>query len=548
MNKLRYRCTICKNIYPYFEGMKSWYTLDVLSEITVRLLAMLFPVLYSILLERIILGKEVEYLTWVIVGYLILQLMKSTVIIFQKNCQNKVNNTVYRRIRVSSLNKYFDWKFDSYMNLNMGDIKMTLEDAVNKLTAFQTQFCQYCMNGVFIVIMTILLFSINWRLAIVAFIAIPITFVLDHLVSCGEKEVNEILNKNDASWATWLDETLKGWKEIRVNQYEEKRANEFEAFQIVDETYFMTWLRYWVTRTLVIPKLKDEFIMQFVLYFVGGILMYYKYISIGSLLVFVQYYDMLSNSVKAVSASDANLQAEMPHYERILKHLRNDDVFQDGTVEPQSYSIAFENVSFRYPSGEKNVLQNLSFRIPVGDRVGFSGESGVGKSTILRLILGQLEPDEGTVKYGDTLLSDICKKKLYEQITYISQDAKLYNESILENLRIGNEDASVEAIKDACKRACIYDFIMSLPQGFETIIGENGTLISGGQRQRLLLAKALLRDTDIYILDEATSALDNQAEENIIETLKSIPRDKTVIVVAHKERFLEMCDYVIKIG
>lgn len=549
MDRLKYRCRIWKQIFPFFQGSKAWYGGEIISNIVIRIIAMLFPVFYGILLEKVILGKDINCLVWVITGYMILQLAKSGVEIFQKHCQNKVNHSVYRKIRVSALDKYFHMKFDIYANMQVGDVKMTLEDGVNKLTAFQTQFYRYCINSAFIVIMAATLLGINWRLALITFPAIPITFVLDHLVSRCEKQVNEILNKNDASWATWLDETIKGWKEIRVSKCEGKRKKEFEDFQIVDETYFMTWLRFWVTRTLVIPKLKDEFIMQFVLYFAGGILIYYKHISIGVLLIFVQYYGMLSDSVKEVSSSDANLQSEMPHYERILRHLDSgENGNADGSVMPEHYNISFENVMFGYSNTGKTILKNLSFRIREGDRAGFCGESGAGKSTLLKLMSGQLEPNDGDIKYGDVSLKDICKKKLYERIAYISQDAKLYGESVLENLRMGNADASMEEVEEACKKACIYDFIMSLPDGFDTEIGENGGLLSGGQRQRLLLAKALLRNADIYILDEVTSALDNQVEEHIKESLNSIPRSKTVIVVAHKERFLGICDYVIKIG
>ena len=230
---------------------------------------------------------------------------------------------------------------------------------------------------------------------------------------------------------------------------------------------------------------------------------------------------MLSDSVKAVSASDADLQSDMVQYERILKHLNRKDTFEDGMQIPKKHDIVFDHVSFQYSGAEQAVIRNMSFQIPSGGRVGFAGESGVGKSTILRLLLGQLEPCEGEIQYRGISIKDICKKTLYERIAYINQEAKLYNESILENLRLGNQDASMEQIENACKRACIYDYIMSLPDKFETVIGENGSLMSGGQRQRLLLAKALVRDADIYILDEVTSALDNQVEENIIASLKN---------------------------
>lgn len=547
MDKLKYRCRIWKQIHPYFQGSRAWYGGEILSDLMIRMIAMLFPVFYGILLEKVILGKNVDWLLWVIAGYLLLQLAKSGLCLFQRHCRNQVNDLVYRKLRVSALDKYFHMNFRTYTELQVGDVKMTLEDGVNKLTTFHTQFYQYCFNGAFIVIMAVILLCINWQLALIALPAIPVTFLLDHLVSRREKRVNEIWNKNDASWATWLDETIKGWKEIRVNKCEDKRKKEFEDFQKVDETNYRIWLRFWTTRTLVIPKLKDEFIMQFVLYFTGGIFIYYRYLSIGVLLIFVQYYGMLSDHVKELSSSDANLQSEMPHYERILKHLGSEEA-TDGDLMPERYDISFENVSFGYCNTDKNIFNDLSFCIKEGDRVGFYGESGAGKSTLIKLMTGQLEPDGGSIQYGDIPLKRICKKKLYEKIAYISQEAKLYGESVLENLLTGNADASMEEVEDACRRAWIYDFILSLPDGFDTEIGENGALLSGGQRQRLLLAKALLRDADIYILDEATSALDNQVEAQIKESLQNLPENKTVIVVAHKERFLEICDHVIRIG
>ena len=548
MNKLKYRFRIWQQIYPHLLGLKRWYIGDISAEIVNRIVTMLFPVIYGVFLERVILGRNKDYLTMVILGYLILQVAKSAVTVFQKNCQNKVNYTVSRKMRVLSLEKYFHIKFEAYSSFHTGDIKMTLEDAVNKLASFQTQFYLYCMNYVYIIILAVIMIRMNWRLAFAAFIFVPITFFLDHLVSHSEKNVNRVLNHNDASWAAWLDETVKCWKEIRINQYEVKRKKEFEGFQVIDETYHSIWLRFWVTRILAIPKIKDDFVMQFMLYFLGGILIFYNYISIGVLLVFVQYYGMLSDCVKEVSTADANLQSDMPHYDRILKHLGSqENMYADGTLMPDQYAVSFDNVTFGYPNAETKILQDVSFRIGAGDRVGIYGESGTGKSTVLRLIMGQLEPDAGNITYGDVALRDICKAELYKRIAYISQEARLFQASILENICLGNEGASMESIEEACESACIYDFIMSLPDGFETRIGENGAMLSGRQRQRLLLAKALLRDADMYILDEVTSALDNQVEKDIIDALKCIPKDKTVIIVAHKKQFLGMCDYLVKI-
>jgi ABC-type multidrug transport system fused ATPase/permease subunit len=152
---------------------------------------------------------------------------------------------------------------------------------------------------------------------------------------------------------------------------------------------------------------------------------------------------------------------------------------------------------------------------------------------------------EGQVLYDGIPFSEICKETVYKKIAYISQDAKLFRESVAENLRLGKTDASEEEMKEACKKARIYDFISELPEGLHTDIGENGSMLSGGQRQRILLAKAFLRDAELYVFDEATGALDGQVEEEIWECIKQIPRDKTILIVSHKEDVFKNCDYVL---
>ena len=549
MKKIRYRLTIWKWLLPFFDGVKWAYVGDIVSDLLIRVLDMLFPVVYGILLEKIIIEKQRGLLGWVLFAYLLLQLVKSVLKVLQVRCQNKVNHKVYRKLRVAIIEKYFGRRFSSYQTLTTGDVKMTVEDAVNKLNGFQTQFAQYCLNGIFGIVMVVVLFGIDWRMALVSFISIPLTFLMDHAVSKAEKGYIEKLDGNDASWVTWLDETIKSWREIRINRCEAKREEEFTEFQMTEEVCHRKWLRFWVTRVLVIPQIKDEFIMQFVLYFLGGILIYYNQLTIGVLLVFVKYFGILSDSVKAVSVSDANLQAEQVHYERILRHLQEEDVMEtDGTKLPEEFTVQFDGVSFSYDEKEKRILERKSFCVRKGERVGISGASGAGKSTLIKLLLGQLEPTEGSVLYDGIPLGEICKEAFYKKIAYISQDAKLFRESVAENLRLGKPDASEEEMKEACEKAKIIDVIEALPEGLDTEIGENGAMLSGGQRQRVLLAKAFLRDADMYIFDEATSALDGQVEEEIWECIKQIPRDKTILIVSHKKDVFKNCDYVLNVG
>ena len=549
MKKIRYRLTVWKWLIPFFDGVKWAYVGDIVSDLLIRVLDMLFPVVYGILLEKIIIEKQKDLLGWVLGAYLALQIVKSVLKVLQIHCQNKVNHKVYRKLRVSIMEKYFGRKFPSYQTLTTGDVKMTVEDAVNKLNGFQTQFSQYCLNGIFGIVMVAVLFGIDWRMALVSFVSIPLTFFMDHAVSKAEKGYIERLDGNDASWVTWLDETIKSWREIRINRCEAKREAEFTEFQAAEEICHRKWLRFWVTRVLVIPQIKDEFIMQFVLYFFGGILIYYNQLTIGVLLVFVKYFGILSDSVKAVSVSDANLQAEQVHYERILRHLQVETMEEtDGTRLPEEFTVQFDNVSFSYGEQEKKIFDRRSFSIKKGERIGICGASGTGKSTLVKLLLGQLEPTAGQILYDGIPFSEICKDAFYKKIAYISQDAALFRESIAENLRLGKSDASEEEMAEACNKAKIHDFISGLPEGLHTDIGENSSLLSGGQRQRILLAKAFLRDAQMYIFDEATGALDGQVGEEIEEAIEGLPKDKTVILVSHKRSLLKRCDRVINVS
>ena len=549
MKKLQYRLRIWRQIKPYIKAVRIFYLGDVTTEILIRGITLLFPVMYGVLLEKVILEKQSDYLWRVIEGYLLLQLVKSCLMILQRICQNRVVNEVACKMKADLFRNYLQMPVRDYSKLSGGDMKMTLEDAVDKLSDFPSSNYRYWLNMLYIPLLTAALLKINWILTIVALLSIPVTFLLDHMVSRREKKVNDILNENDASWATWLDETIHEWKEIRVHKCEKMRREEFEEFQETDETYFSTWLRYWVTRVLVIPTVKDDFFMQFLMYFLGGILIYYKQLSIGVLLVFIQYFSILSEQVKAVSGEDANLQSDMAHYQRILNQY--DAAKENVSIEkyvPEDFDMTLEKISFRYEKDGKNIINDLSLQIKKGDRIGFYGESGSGKSTLLKLMLGILEPAAGQIRYGKHPLYELDKRILYQNIAYISQEAVLYNESVLENLRLVKEDATLEEIEVACKKAGIYDVIMALPEGFDTEIGENGSILSGGQRQRLILAKAFLKDAKIFMLDEATSALDHQVEKFLIDSLKSIARDKTVIIVAHKESSLNMCDRLVRLG
>ena len=206
--------------------------------------------------------------------------------------------------------------------------------------------------------------------------------------------------------------------------------------------------------------------------------------------------------------------------------------------KPFEEAVTFENVNFEYENG-KTTLQNINISIPFAETIGLVGESGAGKSTFANLLLRLYDPNEGRILFGGTNIKDFDIKELRELISYVPQSPILFNNSILENIRLGNPRATEEEIINAAKLANAHNFISEMENGYQTMISERGNSLSGGQRQRISISRAFLKDSPILILDEATSSLDNKADKEIKETLKNLCKGRTSLIIAHRLSSLE---------
>ena len=210
---------------------------------------------------------------------------------------------------------------------------------------------------------------------------------------------------------------------------------------------------------------------------------------------------------------------------------REDILASDETLAP---TVSFEHVSFAYPGGRRKAHQDLSFTVAAGERVGFVGASGSGKSSIVRLLLRFYDPQEGSVSIGGRDLRDLHVSDVHRDIAVVNQDTYLFHGSVEENLRFGKPEASQDELEAAARAANAHEFISQLPQGYQTIVGERGIRLSGGQRQRIAIARALLRDAPILVLDEALSAVDAENEAIIQEALDRLMRGRTTLIFAHR--------------
>jgi ATP-binding cassette subfamily C protein CydCD len=214
-------------------------------------------------------------------------------------------------------------------------------------------------------------------------------------------------------------------------------------------------------------------------------------------------------------------------------------------AEPIEPSIAFEDVRFRYPGTRRTVHDGLAFRVAAGERIGLVGPSGGGKSSIVRLLLRFYDPDAGTVRIGGHDLRRLPFEQIRSMIAVVSQDTFLFHGTVEDNIRMGRPDAKESEVRAAAEAANIHDFIMTLPQGYRTVIGERGVKLSGGQRQRVAIARALLRDAPILVLDEALSAVDAENEALIQQALDRLMRGRTTLILAHRLSSVIDCDRIL---
>lgn len=275
-------------------------------------------------------------------------------------------------------------------------------------------------------------------------------------------------------------------------------------------------------------------------------------ISVGSLLIFLGYFSTLQAEAQSLLSTFKNLKTAEASLQRVMDILDADDTATDSneskllprSTRLRAVSITFENVSFGYKINEP-VLKSINLHIKAGQKVAFVGPSGSGKSTLASLVPRFFDVSEGEILIGEKSITDIAIKSLRDRISVVMQDSYLQPVSIADNIAYGNPNASREDIINAATSANASGFIRRLPNGYETVLGENGVNLSGGQKQRLSIARALLKNAPILILDEPTSALDNNTESLIFSALKVLMEGRTTLVIAHRLSTITDADMIV---
>ncbi|MBM4466400.1 MAG: ABC transporter ATP-binding protein [Chloroflexi bacterium] len=434
-----------------------------------------------------------------------------------------------------------------FENQQTGEIMSRITNDVNALEDFVTHSTGFLIVDLLRLVGTaVILFVLDWPLALLTLLPVPLLTVALRLFNTRVRPIYRQIRDRLGDINAELQDNISG---IRVIQAFGQERHELDRFTRRSTRYYeerVKGIRYWST---FFPAM--GFVASLGLVIVLGFGAYRVFtgaLTLGGLVAFISYVASFYEPIHRLVQIDNTVQQAIAAGERVFELLDTVPEIEDApeAIELPAIrgAVAFEGVSFRYGTGEE-VLRDVSFEMQPGQVVALVGPSGAGKTSIANLIPRFYDPVSGRVTVGGHDVREVRLASLRRQVSVVLQDTFLFNGTVRENIIYGQPDASEEEMIAAAKAAYAHEFIVSLPQGYDTEIGERGVKLSGGQKQRLALARAILTDPRILILDEATSSVDAEAEYLIQQALENVLEGRTALIIAHRLSTIRHADKII---
>ncbi len=428
-----------------------------------------------------------------------------------------------------------------------GDLAYRLTSDVQRLPALLLHLPQNFFYRLFVVGSHIsLMWVMEWRLALVAFSVIPILSYYQRRIGLGLQKASRKKRSKESDVTSMIAENVASMALVQAYGREDAQQQRFQSENRQSLEFGLLAMK-----LSKLFKRTSDILVAFgtaaVLYY-GATLAWQGAITAGTLVLFASYLRKLYSPIDRFASLLLDAAQAQVAADRLIELVECDMVIKDAPHAIAAPSlqgrIAYRNVTFAYDTGE-NVLRNLNMLVEPGEMIAVVGHSGAGKSTFVSLLLRFYEPQQGQILIDGRELQDFTVKSLRAQITVLLQDAKLFKASVRENIGFGKMEATEEEIAAAAQSAQAREFIMQMPEGYDTIISEGGDNLSGGQRQRLNIARALMRNTPILILDEPATALDAVTEAKMHAALAELTKGKTTFIIAHKFSTLAAADKIL---
>lgn len=542
--KKQNKSNIIKSL-KFFKDVKYQLLVIALFNIGLGIIGFISPIIEANLITSIT-NSLINQVVLIALGFLVVKTIEELLWHFGLTFwKKKVRTKILFNIRKELVDNVFELKLSNFDKYSTGTFQerikndpQTIARVVNAGQRYLTQ----CITklGVIIYVM-----CINWVLGLIYIAGIIIVALIDNHTQEVSKQKNKITRNSDEKVNSILSEIIRGIRDIKLLNFKNSVKNligeelDKNNENIVEkDTYDSLMSRF---KRIVL-------FLTVLLVIIVGI----KFVDLGmltaaNLIVLYLYYGNIFTLMDNFSSLRSCIKEYELAVERIFDLCDEEkypkDKYGKTNIKDFEGKISFENVSFGY-SKNKLVLNDLSFNIEAKDTVAIIGASGSGKTTIFNLITKSYDINSGKLLFDDIDINNLDEETIRKNVSIITQSPYIFNMSIKDNLRLVKPNATKKEMDEVCKEACFYDYVMSLPDKYDTLIGEGGVNLSGGQKQRLAIARALLKDCKILLFDEATSALDNITQKEIQESIDNISKDYTIIIVAHRLSTIMNCNKI----
>ncbi len=496
-------------------------------------------------LDGIFLEKNATLLALLPFAILALYLLRGIFSFFQSYLMRSVGAKVVRDIRGNLYGHLLYLPIDDFKKESSGLLlSKTINDTgqMQGLLAFTVK--DIFVESATIIVLLFVAFYRRWDLALISITVLPAAFYGAQRLGKRLKKISKEAQKKISIITEFLSETFSGIKMIKIFGREESLINIFRGR---NQDYYRELMR--STRVVEATSLMMEVVgglgIAFVLWY-GGRLVINNTISPGEFFSFLTAIFMIYTPARRLASANNGIQQSRAVLERLDElFVKEKESEGKGILGPVNDSIEFRRVSFKYPGSKHHILHDINLSVRKGEIIAIVGRSGAGKTSLVDLIPRFYDPVEGAICIDGVNIADVSLKSLRKQIGLVSQDVILFNDTVRANITFGSPESSEEDMIKAANAAYAHEFILELPNGYDTVIGERGVMISGGQRQRISIARAILKNPPILILDEATSALDTESEMMVQRALDTLMEHRTTFVIAHRLSTVQKADRVI---
>lgn len=460
-----------------------------------------------------------------------------------------VKNGLLKNLRENLYSKVLNMPISYFLNKKKGDLMSRITADILEIQTSYLSILELMVREPLTIIFTlIVMFTISPQLTLFVTLFIPISGFIISIIGKKLRKDSKEVQQQQSNFLSIIDETISGQKVIKSFLSENFFHNKFKS---INNLLYRFSNKVINRKNLAGPfsEFMGILVIGVLLWFGGKMVLISETISGTTFIVFMGLAYNILTPAKNLSKSFYSIKKGNAAAERVFEIIEyNKNKYDENrTLDFKKFkkNITFNNVEFSY--GEVKILDKISFTINKGESVALVGSSGSGKTTIANLLNGFFGPTSGNILIDDISISNITKESLYRNISIVTQESILFNDTILNNIRIGNLEASKEDIIEASKEANAHEFIQEQLNSYDTTIGDYGNNLSGGQKQRLTIARAILKSPSILILDEATSSLDSESEKKIQNAIDKLMHGKTSLIIAHKFSTIKKCDKIILI-